>query len=355
MDTTTVKKISTVDEGFYRLQTSENSNSLLPEFPKLFAWYSQHSSKPPTIDNLPEFHVWIVAKSLRTPVAMRCRVWSEAIAEIVLSCTSILESVIEADRLTNDLGVSLSDIYSKLAESAIIFGEGPKAFKALQSLADQTDLAAFRFLSAWTAFNIDQLPDCISECEKVNDPFAPIHTLLGQAYLESGMAADAIDSLKVAIQLSPSDPLPLVQLVKAYLVTGIQVEAYRTIDKCRKLLGPNIEIECLAAMSIMSGPSRRDDFSEGTLAALENFLILQPWDFEAFSLAFELAAELNAKKWAEKYAELVDLSEIERPLDLAKQVASLLKKTGARHWHDISRLILDKTLAITTSSVALNH
>ena len=333
------------------MQINENLNSLLPEFPKLLAWYTQQQSKPPTIDNLPEFHLWVVAKSLRAPEAIRCRVWSEAIAEIVLSCTSILESVVETDRLSNDLGVSLCDIYSKLAESAIRIGEGPKAFKALQTLADQTELAAFRFLSAWTALNINQLATCISECEKVNDPFAPIHTLLGQAYLESGLAGDAIDSLKVAIQLSPSDPLPLVQLVKAYMVTGIQVEAGRTIDKCRKLLGANIEIECLAAMSIMSGPSRTDDFCARTLTGLENFLILQPWDFEAFALAFELAAELNSKQWAEKYAKLVDLSEIEHPLDLAKQVASILKKTGDRQWHDISRLIIDKTLALTKSTL----
>ncbi len=331
------------------MQSSENSHSILPEFPKLFAWYSAHQAKPPTIDNLPEFHVWIVAKSLRAPEASRCRLWAEAIEEIINSCSSILESVIESDRLTNDLGVSLSDIYSKLAESAIRYGEGQKAFKALQSLADQTDLAAFRFLSAWTAFNIDQLPACIAECEKVNDPFAPIHTLLGQAYLESGMAGDAIDSLKVAIQLAPSDPLPLVQLVKAYLVTGIQIEACRTVDQCRKLLGPNIEIECLAAMSIMAGPSRTEDFCQRTLIALEKHLSLQPWDFEAFSLSMELAAELNMKNWAEKYTQMVDLSEIERPLELAKQVAVLLKKTGDRQWHDISRLIIDKTLALTKS------
>ncbi len=249
--------------------------------------------------------------------------------------------------MTNELGASLSDIYSKLAESAIRLGEGQKAFKALQTLADKTELAAFRFLSAWTAFNIDQLPTCIAECEKVSDPFGPIHTLLGQAYLESGKVGDAIDALKVAVKMSPGNPLPLVQLVKAYLVTDMQIEACRTIDQCRKIVGLNIEVECLAAMSVMAGSSRTDDFCDRTLGAFETFLILQPWDFEAYSLALELAADLNKKLWAEKYTQIVDLSEIAQPLQLAKKVAALLKKTGDRQWHDISRKIIDKTLDLT--------
>jgi tetratricopeptide (TPR) repeat protein len=334
-------------KGLHILQSTCNQSSLLSQFPKLLAWYSQQQAKPPTIQNLPEFHLWIVAKSLRAPEHSRCRLWSEGIAEIVGTCSSILESILETDRMTNELGASLSDIYSKLAESAIRLGEGQKAFKALQTLADKTELAAFRFLSAWTAFNIDQLPTCIAECEKVSDPFGPIHTLLGQAYLESGKVGDAIDALKVAVKMSPGNPLPLVQLVKAYLVTDMQIEACRTIDQCRKIVGLNIEVECLAAMSVMAGSSRTDDFCDRTLGAFETFLILQPWDFEAYSLALELAADLNKKLWAEKYTQIVDLSEIAQPLQLAKKVAALLKKTGDRQWHDISRKIIDKTLDLT--------
>jgi tetratricopeptide (TPR) repeat protein len=326
------------------LESEEYQNSILLKFPKVIEWFSANQAKPPTIQDLPTYHVWLVAKSLRAPDATRCRLWSQGINQIVSSCTSILESVLEADHLTHSLGASLTDIYSTLAESAIRRGDGEMAFKALQILADQTSLAAFRFLSAWTAFNIDQLSECIAECEKVNEPFAPIHTLLGQALLESGQAGDAIDSLKVAAELAPNDPLPLVQLVKAYLVTGIQIEASRSVDRCRKVVGSNIEVECLAAMSIMAGPSRDADFCERTLAGFAKYLASEPTDFEAYSLAMELAGELDSKHWAEKYSDLLELSEIYNPIEISRKVSTILKKTGERQWHDLSRIIIDKTL-----------
>lgn len=326
---------------------SENNDELMSDFPKLAAWFQAHQSKPPTLEDLADFHLWNISKAMRLVGVMRFRHWSDTVKEVVNASSSFLAHILETDTLASALGTSLTDIYTALSEDAIIQGFGEKSLNSMKSLADRTNLAAFRFLAAWTAFNIGNLNECISECEKVNEPFAPIYTLLGQALLESGQPAEAIDALKISMELAPSDPLPLVQIIKAYLVSGIQIEAMRAVDRCRKLLGTHIEIECLAAMTIMAGNSRSKDFCEQTLSHLATHLTNNPEDIEAFSIAMELATELADKEWAFRFLSLAEFSNSTNSLNLAGKISKLLKKTGELHWHDLSRLIIDKTLVVT--------
>jgi tetratricopeptide (TPR) repeat protein len=327
--------------------TFENHAELISSYPKLAAWFNAHHAKPPSIENLADFHMWGLAKAMRLSGILRFRQWSGIITDVVNASSSFLEHTLDTDTLATSLGTSLTDIYAALAEDAIIQGLGSEALSSLKCLADNTNLAAFRFLAAWAAFNLHKLDECIAECEKVNEPFAPIHTLLGQALLESGQPGEALDALKIAIELNPSDPLPLVQIIKAYLVSGIQIEAMRAVDRCRKLLGTHIEIECLAAMTIMAGQSRTKEFCDRTLNQFASHLTNEPGDVEAFSIAMELATELVDKDWAMRFLGLAEFSSSTNPINLAGKISKLLKKTGELHWHDLSRLIIDKTLIVT--------
>ena len=329
--------------------TGQTSDALAA-YPALAAWYLSQQKSPPTVDNLPDYHLWALAKSLRSPASLKFRLWTQNVDQVLSLSGNFLEHILETDSRTCALGVSLTDLYAILAESALSHGEGAAAFKTLSKLADHCELAAFRFLSAWTAFNFGDLETCVAECEKINEPFSPIHTLMGQALLEAGQPLEAIDALKVAHQLTPSDALPLVQLIKAYLVTGIQSEAMKCVDKCRKILGHHIEIECLAAMTIMSGPNHTTEFCEKTLGQLAAHLEHEPADFEAFSIAMDLATELRRKDWAERFSNLAEFSVGASPHQLAAKVAKILKKTGELNWHELSRTIIDKTLVITKSA-----
>ena len=329
------------------IQISENHDDLLSGFPKLATWFLSCHNKSPTIETLPEFHLWNLSKAMRMQGILRFRHWTATVNDVVNATSLFLEHIIETDTLATSLGTSLTDIYAALSEDSIIQGLGDATLVSMKSLADNTNLAAFRFLAAWTAFNIQKLDDCISECEKVNEPFAPIHTLLGQALLESGQPVDAIDALKVAIQLTPADPLPLVQIIKAYLVSGIQIEAMRCIDRCRILLGTHVEIECLAAMTILSGRSRSKEFCDRTLNQFATYLTNEPGDIEAFFIAMELATELSDKDRAETFLSLAEFTKGTNPLSLASKISKLLKKTGELHWHELSRQIIDKTLELT--------
>ncbi len=322
----------------------QNHDELLSLFPHVRDWWFAHQNRPPPPLQSPEFQMSFLARALKAPGFHRCKIWTQAVKQISDLNGHFLEHILVTDAFANTLRTSLTDIYGKLAEAALDSGEGSQAFAALKILADKTELAAFRFLSAFTAFNMNNFDSCIAECELVAEPFAPIHTLLGQALLESGNPGDAIDALKVASSIAPNDPLPRVQLIKAYLVTGVQIEAMRQVDQCRKILGHHIEVECLAAMSIMAGPVRHDEFNRRTLSALVRHMEFHPDDLECFAMAIDLSTALNELDWARKFTGLLELGRDNNPQRLAVIVAEILKKTGERQWHDLSRQIIDKTI-----------
>ena len=319
----------------------------LSDFPKVRDWWSVRQHRLPTLEHAAEFHLAFLAKALRMPGTTRCNYWANAVIQLTTNVDPFLDHILETDALTNSLGTSLTDIYGKLAELALADEDGAVALKALQTLAARTELAAFRFLAAFTAFNMNDYETCVQECESVTEPFGPIHTLLGQAFLESGRPAEAIDALKVANSVSPSDPLPLVQLIKAYLVTGIQGEAMKCVDKCRKILGHHIEVECLAAMTIMAGPHRNDDFIGRTYQSLERHMNEFPDDIEAYAVAMELSSELQDKTRARNFTRQLEVSKSTNPQRLALRVAEVLKRAGELQWYEITRELIDKAIPAT--------
>lgn len=321
-------------------------HSALAQMPELSRWFLSQQ-KPATLAEPISFHLWSLIRALRSDDLSRCRVWTDAVSLLLDSCPATLDHILETDALVNSLGYSLTDIYTPLAESAILSGEGSKAFYIFQKLADLSGLAAFRFLAAWTAFNDEKLQVCIAECEKSTEPFAPIHTLLGQAFLETGQVQEAIDALKVATKIDPSDLIPKVQLIKAYLVIGIPVEAMRVVDECRKIVGTNIEIECLAAMAIMAGPGQRPEFAERTLQQFGKHLEHQPSDFEAFALAMDVASKLSRKDWCHAFSKTLDLRDQSNMASVLAKLPGILKKMNDLRWHDIAQTIIDKTLVVT--------
>jgi tetratricopeptide (TPR) repeat protein len=324
----------------------------LSELPKLATWYKARITRPPTLENPSEFHIWTITKAMQSSPTLRFRHWASGFDQIIESTSNMLAHVLETDELAITLGVSLPELYGFLAESAIHQNEGLLAFQRLKLLADKTHLAAFRFLAAWTAFNCDDLDLCVAECEKVHEPFAPIHTLLGQALLEAGKTVEAIESLKVAIQITRNDPLPLVQLIKAYLVVKLESEAMRLIEQCRTLVGHNLELECLAAMTILSSHQKNKDFSEKTLAEIYRYLHSTPTDIDAFAIGIELSTHLNLKDWATRFSEVVDFTPALDPGAFARSLAKVLKKIGERHWYDLSGVIIDKASKLTQSVTA---
>lgn len=319
--------------------------SLQVSLPKLNDWYLKQVPAPPRLSDSETFHLFSLAKALHTSQTSPNSAWTASVEEIIHAKSSLLQHILDTDALAVTLGTSVVDLYGILTEQALRNNHSKKAIETLAKLADQTGLAAFRFLVAWVAFNINDLERCINECERVNEPYAPIHTLLGQALLESGKVQLAIEALRVATEIAPRDPLPLVQLIKAFIITTRQQECFAAINRCRKIVGNNLEIECLASMAIVVGHYRPQDFCLHTLGNIAAQLEEDPHDFQAFAIGMELAAELGLRDWAQRYAEAWDSSRISTPEQIAKELAKMLKRHQDRSWHDVSRIILDKTLA----------
>lgn len=320
--------------------------SLQVSLPKLNEWYLQRAANPPGLSDSEDFHLFVLARALCTSQNALHPSWSVSIEQIINAKSALMQHILDTDALAVTMDTSVVDLYGILAEQALINNHSQQAFNTLAKLADKTGLAAFRFLVAWIAFNVNDLEHCINECEKVNEPFAPIHTLLGQALLESGKVQSAIEALTVAAEIAPRDPLPLVQLIKAYMIIGRQQDCFAAINRCRKIVGNNLEIECLASMAILAGHYRPQDFCMHTLGNIAARLEEDPQDFQAFAIGMELAAELNLKNWAQRYAESWDSSKLTHPQQIAKELAKILKRHQERNWHDVSRIVLDKTITI---------
>jgi len=314
--------------------------------PNLESWFRKLSPTPPSIGDAEHFHLFALSKSLFQASHGQHLTWTRALAQILETRSSCLQHILETDALASTMGISIADIYGLLVEDALRSGHGKAAMQAMESLANKTKLAAFHFLAALAAFNLDDFDRCINECEKVSEPFAPIHTLMGQALLESGKPESAIESLKVAIEVSPTDPLPLVQLTKAYLVCGLPENSMAVVSKCRKVIGNHIEIECLAVMGIMAAKDKPREFCEHTLANITALLQEDASDIDTFILGMELSSHLESKTWADKMAHILEIPEMTNQLQIAKKLAPIIKKNGELSWMDISRIILDKVLSL---------
>ena len=173
-----------------------------------------------------------------------------------------------------------------------------------------------------------------------------MHTLLGQALLESGHALEAIDALKVSTKLDPSDPLPRVQLIKAYLVLNLPGEAMRVVDECRRIVGNSIELECLAAMAIIAAKEQKPEFCERTLKQFGKHLHEYPYDFEAFALAMDVASKLARRDWGQSFSQTLDLREGCDFSTVLSKLPAILKKMNELRWHDVAQTIIDKSITV---------
>ena len=327
----------------------------LDDLPLLWKWYKKHRSKV-LDDNQPSAVAFLLAavQALVTPGSEKHRLWIQGVHTFLRNSIDPFQDFLELDSLSQDLGKPVSELLSQLCESAIIAGEGQKAFESMRNLANRVPLAVLRFLSAWVAMNVGDLDACIDECEKEAEPQAPIYTLLGQALLESGRAEEAIDALRISLKLDQNDILAVCQLAKAFLVAGNTKEAIKTIEHCRDLVGDHIEIECLAAMIAIADGSPPQEFSNLTLKRLSHYIEQNPGSIDVLILAFDLACVMNSQSGAEQLLKNADFTTWCMQKDFQKRTAQILKKLSEAEWYHVSKIFIDKVLT-TTGQQVLTH
>ncbi|MCX6126799.1 MAG: hypothetical protein NTV34_18885 [Proteobacteria bacterium] len=315
----------------------------LERYPKLWAWYRKSQAQ-----RLTEAHE-VLLLSLARALALKGRAtngyWIQSVDAFMRTSSNHLNDYILADSLCQELGAPITQILADLAEMSLVSGYGPTAFNALQSLASKTNLSSVRFLTAWIALNNGDLKGCIDECELEHEPHSTIHTLLGQALLESGKPDEAIDALLVAVRLDASDPLPHFQIVKACLVTETTELAIIHVEKCRGLCGDNIEVECLAGLTTIADKCRDQAFAIRTLTRLLEYFERDPGNLDLFCLVLSIQQVLKDQDSISGLFYRADFQILSQHPKFHFCISDLLRKLEGQSWFGLIKILTDRLLA----------
>jgi tetratricopeptide (TPR) repeat protein len=112
----------------------------------------------------------------------------------------------------------------------------------MEESADATNLACLRFMSAWVCINEGEMQKCVDQCELIDEIYAPILTIKGQAQISLGHIEEAILTLVDACKHSPQEILAWFQLAKAYHITNRPEASWNALLKCENLAPQSAEV-----------------------------------------------------------------------------------------------------------------
>ncbi len=237
---------------------------------------------------------------------------------------------------------SIFELLAEMAEMALRFELGRPWQEVAQVLADATGFSGLRFLSAWLCLNNNDVEACLSECDKVDQPYAAILGLQGQALLESGDVKSAIATLEGGLNLAPGDAVLGFQLAKALHLNHQNLEAWEVLERFRQAARGNPEILIFQAMIALSSSC-----AEHIDKAFER--LLPEFDHQRSNPSFmELMASLCfALKDRRKFEFILEGAGWTELLSNQKQGFNFswyLKSLDSLEWRDLSKVFLDKVI-----------
>lgn len=311
----------------------------LDDYPALAAWYSQHATRPVT--ELSGQLVLRTCEALRREPTAAARLWMTSFTDFLGNSAAPLKDFLAAEEIVHRCNVELLDVIGDIGEAAVKAGSGDDFFQTMQQGAEVTGLIVFRFLSAWTALNTGRLEDCVDECEKVNEPFSSVHTIHGQALLELGRPAEAIEVLDVATKLSPGELLAWFQKAKALHVTGRGREAIACLKECRRLAPQSDEVAVYQAMIAVETPAAVDLWAEAWAVLAPHLGRLGSISTVAL-VTLRLAALLDDKSKAELVLGTTTWNGNAQENDVLQALTSTLRLLGQRGWMDVAATLLGR-------------
>lgn len=240
-----------------------------------------------------------------------------------------------------DYGVSFNNLLADLAEEAARLGHGLGLAKVLQKVALKTQEPVCSFLAAWIFLNLNQLPACIAECQRVNSSYGPVQGLLGQALLESGKLEEAIQALQAAVRSSPEDLLSWFLLSKANLAANHWEAAWECIQICKKLAPEHEEVKAMIAIIA-------EECAENSLWLRTAWEEVHPiWlnnSGRGFltALLYRLAFLLNEPAKADYITSHADWQQLKVESDFLQNLAGILREFHRRQWHKENKRFLER-------------
>lgn len=315
--------------------------SRLQDYPGLARWFGQRTETPAPFDRQGDALVYATCEALTRRRGDVVRVWTSAFKQFLARSDAPLADFVAAESIVQQCDAEFVDLIGELGEEAIHHDYADAFFEAMQTGADRTGLVFLRFLAAWTALNKGDLETCVSECEKVDEPFASVYTIQGQALLELLRPREAVEALNVAVKLCPSEVLAWFQLAKAHLVLREHRPAFTALKECLRLAPQSEEVALFMAMIANEAPSALDLATEA-MAALKPHLPRHAGNGVVVLNFLQLALGVKDKDEARQIVAQSDWTKVSTQKDSLSALSVCLKTLHALDWMDLASELLAK-------------
>jgi tetratricopeptide (TPR) repeat protein len=309
------------------METYENR---LENFPVLADWFGKQTNSQTKMHSPAEGLVYQTCTALTKDDQGLIKTWESAITRFLSSFTDLTTEILE-------LGMQLD--------------RGQVHFDLISQLADQSGLMAFRFMSAWIALNLDQLDECINECEKVEVPSSSIAALHGQALLEAGRAEEAALTLEVCVKLNPKELYGWFQLVKAQFCIDEFDSAWESLEKCSKLAPQSSEVAFFKALVAMKTLENTDRLRAAWQAAKVHFKRNADYQ-QYFSYLICIGFALNEEGILKEIIAMADFDKLKLQADFLSEIPKILRELQVKKWHEVATMFLGEITEISEQGLA---
>lgn len=314
----------------------------LQSYPELNSWYQQNKASPKTKkDSLPTYTLWQLCQNLEQKREYVYHNFERIFNDFLENSFAPENDFTQLEKFANTLGLNLSQYIQQMGILAFEEKKTSSFLALLQNLNSFLKKTEIYFIEAWLHLNNENLAACISTCDKVATPFAPILTIKGQAQLESNHALNAIDSFKKALKIEPNDLMTWFQLAKASWICHFLDDAWASIQKCYDLDSENLEIIYFMGV-IASHPQIETNRTVNAFEIIKKSVHCNPNNLDLVLVMLELAYKEDNKVWAQLAIEKSDWKKLHKELFSRKMLGAFLKKFGEHKWLDLSQKILQQ-------------
>ena len=305
------------------------------KYPKLANWFrnSSHRTSLNSDEALIVFETCRILNSDCTHLVLER--WGQTLAKTFGGSKNPDTLFLQVEELLKPCDTTFSEILSEIVLAGISIGEGELIIGTMSQLADQTRLVAFRFLAAWSALNIDDFERCIKECENVDQPFAPIYTIQGQALIEMGRVNEAIEILQVAAKLAPRDVLAWFQLAKAYYLVSSEM-CWDALVTCQQLAPSNLEVAGFLAISALSEVPADEAKCAIAYESLSPHLLTAGYSSLIYTHLFRLSLFSKNRQEAMLLAKEINCRRIYLEKDFLSHLPQILTQLQTLEWNSVS-------------------
>lgn len=314
----------------------------LETYPELKTWYQNQRHSIPKLVTEPSLYLsWHICKWLDIGCIVDFEQFASEFYSFLNIPNQLKEQFKKVESFFNQYDLTLTTVFGHWGSAAIINEQGPAFYQLMEDAAKKLNDAPLCFLSAWGALNSNKLEECIRISQIMEEDYAPMLTIRGQAQLELGYCNDAINSLDAALELSPHDPLIWYQLAKAELVLGHLEKAWMATSVCDKICPCNEDVAILYTLIATDKLAQNDEWFDVAWQALQQ--ISQEANEQNQQLLYHMMLLAFAKKektWAEEIITKINWLQVEASWIQNKQLSTILKQLGDLQWYDLSSIVL---------------